>query len=102
MKHADDLLENTQPTSRSGHARDLILDTLEQAAGRQMESDTLDSLIARQTGLSAKTIQNQRGALKNDGLIRMIPRKDEHGAITAWMVARTQAPRETAALREAA
>lgn len=96
-RDADDLLENgQQPTSRSSQARDLILDTLEQAPERQMESDTLDALIADQAGLAVGSIKNQRTQLKKAGLIRYIRITDEHGQITGWIVARTNAPREAA------
>jgi len=103
-KHADDLLENlARPASKSGRARDLILDALEQAPGRQLESDTLDAQVAQETGLNVRTVQNQRGQLKQAGLIRMLPEKDESGIVTRWIVARTQAPRESAGYaREAA
>ena len=100
-KHADNLLDNPQPSSRSSQARDLILDVLEQAPGQQLESDALDALVAEETGLSAKTIQNQRVALKKAGLIRPLPTKDEHGTLTGWIVARTNAPRDAALLRQA-
>jgi hypothetical protein len=102
-KLADDLLENgTQPTSKSSRARDLILDTLEEAPGMQLESDALDAQIAQQTGLSARSVQNLRGQLKSAGLIRALPAKDEQGTITGWIVARTLAPRETAGMTKAA
>jgi hypothetical protein len=95
-KHADELLENAQPASRSSRARDLILDALEQAPGMQIEADTLDAQIANETGLATRSIRNQRVQLKSDGLIRNLPEKDEHGTVTRWIVARTNAPRETA------
>ncbi len=93
-KNPDDLLQAARPTSRSGQARELILDALEAAPDKKLESDTLDALIVKQTGLSAKTAKNQRAALAKDGLIKSLPIKDESGAITGWMVARTNAPRE--------
>jgi hypothetical protein len=44
-------------------------------------------------GLTAKTVRNQRGNLKNEGLITAAPAKDEHGTVTHWIVRRTHAPR---------
>lgn len=97
-KLADELLENAaQPSSRSSRARDLILDALEQAPGKRMESDALDALVSRQTGLAARSVKNQRVQLKNEGLIRNVPERDgDGGAIRRWLVARTSAPREPA------
>ncbi len=90
-KDVDDLLTRQRRTSKSQSARDLILDILD-AEGEQ-ESDTLDARIAHETGLTAKTAQNQRGELKNEGLIRNVPTRDEHGTVTRWLVVRTGAPR---------
>ena len=66
--------------SRSTQARDLLLDILEDEGAH--ESDTLDARVARETGLAAKTIKNLRTKLKDQGLIRPVPEKDETGAIT--------------------
>jgi hypothetical protein len=94
-KHADDLIKTPmQPASRSSHARDLILDLLEEAPGRQLESDALDAKVAEQTGLAVPSVRNLRVGLKNAGLIRNLPAKDARGAITGWVVARTNAPRD--------
>jgi hypothetical protein len=72
----------------------LILDILE-AEGEQ-ESDALDARVGAETGLKAQTIRNQRAALKNAGLIKVYPEKDEFGSVERWKVARTQALREVA------
>jgi len=82
-----------RPPSKSTHARELILDTLEAADDRQMESDQLDALIASETGLAAQTVRNVRADLKNDGLIKAVPEKDEFGSVTRWFVVRTLAER---------
>lgn len=82
---------STKEPSASAAAADLILDILEREG--EQESDTLDARIARETGLSAKTVRNQRGRLKSGGLISAVPEKDEYGAVTRWLVRRTQAPR---------
>jgi hypothetical protein len=96
-KDVENLLKgaNTpEPESRSGKARELILDILD-TEGEQ-ESDRFDARIATETGITAKTVRNIRGTLKNDGLIRATPAKDEHGTVTHWTVSRTLAPRENA------
>jgi hypothetical protein len=90
-KDVDDLLAAPRRSSKSQSARELILDILERDG--QQESDALDARVAHETGLSARTVQNQRVALKNQGLIRNVPLKDEHGTVERWMVARTAAPR---------
>ena len=90
-KDVDELLEPGRATSRSGNARELILDILD-AEGPQ-ESDELDARIARETGLAVKTVKNLRTKLKDDGLIRVFPEKDEHGEIARWKVSRTLAAR---------
>ena len=90
-KSVEDLLGAKPPETRTGQARELILDVLD-ADGWQ-ESDTLDARIARETGLAVKTVKNARVKLKDEGLIRTWPNKDETGAITRWLVARTGAPR---------
>lgn len=91
FKDVDDLLAVQRRSSKSQSARDLILDILD-AEGEQ-ESDSLDARIAQRTGLKARTVQNQRVELKNLGLIRNVPVKDESGAVVRWKVARTAAPR---------
>lgn len=93
-KSMDDLLETGRPTTKSGQARELILDTLEEAPGRRYESDALDALVAEQTGLSVRTIQNQRGRLVSEGLIRSQQVRDKSGVVTGWVVERTNAPSE--------
>ena len=95
LRDADDLLdvENGRPDSKSARARDALLDALEAAPQMRMESDTLDALVAEQSGLSARSVRNLRAKLKHDGLVQPIPEKDEHGTVTRWLVARTGAPR---------
>jgi AAA domain len=91
-KHVDDLLFNKQQrASKSQSARDLILDLLE-SEGDQ-ESDTLDARVAREAGITAKTVRNLRGELKNEGLIKAVPVTNEAGAVDHWKVVRTAAPR---------
>jgi AAA domain len=89
-KDVDNLLSEEKRPSGSANARDLILSTLEQHG--QMESDQLDALVAEQAGVSAKTVQNLRTGLKNEGLIKSVAGRDEHGAVKRWFVARTNAP----------
>jgi hypothetical protein len=91
-KNIDNLMAGGTP-SRSATARELILDTLEAAPELRIESDTLDAKIAGECGLSAKTVKNLRGDLKDAGLIKAMPEKDEFGEVQRWFVVRTQAPR---------
>lgn len=79
--------------SKSEVARELILDALESALRRRIESDKLDADIAQETGLEAQTIRNLRAGLKKDGLIRSVPEKDDAGLVERWIVERTNAPR---------
>ncbi|MGI8423040.1 MAG: hypothetical protein ACR2NO_02800 [Chloroflexota bacterium] len=44
----------------------MILDILEDEG--EQESDAFDARIAHEIGITAKTVRNQRGNLKNDGL----------------------------------
>ena len=90
-KDVDDLLQAPRRTSKSAEARDLILDILENEG--EQGSDALDARIAEATGITAGTAKNQRQTLKNEGLIRNVPIRDEQGAIKTWNVARTAAPR---------
>lgn len=94
-KSVEVLLENrSTPETRTDRARELLLDILDEE-GTQ-ESDALDARVANETGLAAKTVRNARGELKNAGLIKAYPDKDETGAILRWNVSRTAAPRPTA------
>lgn len=81
---------NKEP-SKSAAARELILDILENDG--EHESDALDARVARETGLAARTVQNERKALAKEGLVKPTPEKDEFGAVLRWIVSRTQAPR---------
>jgi hypothetical protein len=91
LKDVDELLTSTRRASKSQSARDLILDILE-TEGDQ-ESDAFDARVAAETGVTAKTVRNQRGELKNVGLVKSVPHKDEHGTILHWTIVRTSAPR---------
>lgn len=83
-----------RPSSKSAAARELILDALEAAPGRRIESDELDARIAEEIGLATQTIRNQRADLKNAGLIRPVSEKDEAGHVVQWFIERTNAPRK--------
>jgi hypothetical protein len=78
--------------SKSAAARELILDILENEG--EQESDGFDARVARETGLTAKTVRNLRAQLKDAGLIKPFPEKDEYGTVERWTIRRTQAPRE--------
>jgi hypothetical protein len=73
------------------YGSDLILDTLDEEG--EHESDALDARVASETGLSAKTVRNQRTELKNEGLVKPVPEKDDRGTVVRWKVVRTAAPR---------
>jgi len=90
-KNVDTLLAAQPAASNSQNARDLLLDVLE-AEGPQ-ESDQLDARIAQTAGLAAGTVKNLRLKLKDEGLVKMLPDKDEQGTIRRWRVHRTQAVR---------
>jgi hypothetical protein len=95
LKDVNTLL-GVEKQSKSGLARERILDLLDEAG--QMESDTLDARVAQETGLAAGTVKNQRMKLKDDGLIALRADKDERGKVVRWNAYRTQAPRPTRAL----
>jgi hypothetical protein len=79
--------------SKSATARELLLDILE-SEGDQ-ESDTLDARVAGETGLAARTVQNQRKELVAEGLVKaFVVARNEDGTVATWGVRRTQAPRD--------
>jgi hypothetical protein len=91
-KSVDELLATRDRSgSKSARARELILDLLE-GEGDQ-ESDALDARVAQATCLKAGTIKNVRIGLRDEGLVKMYPDKDEHGTILRWNVGRTVASR---------
>ncbi len=63
-------------------------------ADTEDESDSLDARVAKETGLAARTVRDLRMDLRNEGLVKSQPEKDETGAVTRWLVYRTQARRE--------
>lgn len=93
---AEDLLATNpdRQESKSRRAKDVMLDALEAADGHEMESDTLDALVIKETGMAVQSVRNLRVKLKNDGLIRAIPDRGEDGEkVVRWLVRRTGAPR---------
>jgi hypothetical protein len=81
--------------SKSATARELVLDILE-SEGDQ-ESDALDARVARETGLAARTVQNQRKELSAEGLIKaFVLARNEDSTVATWGVRRTQTPRDDA------
>ena len=91
-KSVDELLEiRKAPDTKTEKARDLLLDILEEQG--EQESDALDAHVAKETGLSARTVRDARMQLSREGLVKARPLKDEHGEITEWHVVRTGAPR---------
>jgi hypothetical protein len=92
-KSVDDLLA-TRPGSeetKTNRTQELILDLLDEEG--EQESDALDARIAQQAGLAVGTVKNARTKLKDAGLIRVFPDKDQTGAFKRWRVSRTGAPR---------
>lgn len=81
--------------SRSAEAEVLIIDIL--AERGQLESSVLDSMVAEQTNLSARTIQKirtERLGRNGRGLIQAIPdRPPGSERVKQWLVALTEAGR---------
>ena len=94
-KDPDELLSNGRPrkASRTDTARRLILELLAGAPVGRIESDELDAAVAKQTGLTAKTVQNTRTELHKAGLVKPWPEKDATGAVVRWFVTVTNAGR---------
>jgi AAA domain len=92
-KDVDDLLSGsaTGDESKSDMARELILDIIEDEG--EKESDALDERVARETGLAERTVRNLRNDLRQLGLVKSHPDKDESRAIVRWMVYRTSKER---------
>lgn len=90
-KSVDDLLDSRRPETKTDRARELLLNLLDDEGPQ--ESDALDARIAKETGLAVKTVKNARTRLKDEGLLKVYPDKDETGAILRWRVARTAAER---------
>jgi hypothetical protein len=91
----NDLVQPEAPEStKSSKAKGRYLDILEEAPGMEMESDTLDALVAKDVGCSVRTLRRTRAMLKDEGLIKSVPHRNESGtAIESWTVKRTLAPR---------
>jgi hypothetical protein len=90
-KSVEELLSEPREESKSARARERILAILEDEG--EQESDTLDARVTDEVGLSVRTVQNVRRQLRDEGLVRSVPVKDEHGVLQRWHVARTAAPR---------
>lgn len=90
-KNIDQLLETRTAGTRTGSARELLLDILDDEGPQ--ESDALDARVANESGLAVKTIKNARTKLKDEGLIRVQPDKGQYGEIVRWKVSRTLAAR---------
>jgi hypothetical protein len=77
--------------SKTKQAKIAILAVLPEAASEGIESDNLTARIADEYGLKAGTVKNAKTALKDAGLIRVVPEKDETGKVLRWIVKRTRA-----------
>jgi DNA-binding transcriptional regulator LsrR (DeoR family) len=62
-----------------------MADHLDEAA--EIESDELDSRVARELGVATQTVRKVRTKLKQDGLVRVYPTRNESGSVTCWHVA---------------
>jgi hypothetical protein len=88
-KDVSDLLAAGPRQSKSGQARELLLEILDERG--TVESDALDAEVAQRAGIAARTVKNLRYELKDKGLIKAIPEKDDAGTVKRWLVARTNA-----------
>jgi hypothetical protein len=91
VQTVDEILSKPRRSSKSSAARELILDILDDEV--EVESDTLDSRIANETGLSAGSIRNLRTELKDAGLIKYRAESNADGTKKRFYVQRTNAPR---------
>ena len=87
-KNIEELIASgSREGSKSEHARELILDTLEGEPELSMESDALDAKVAHETGLKARTVRNLRVDLNSQGLVKSVPERDEVGGeVKRWLV----------------
>lgn len=91
-KDPDELLAFRRPkATKTDAARTLILEVLADQPLHQMESSVLDAAIAEKTGLAVKTLRNLRNEMKDAGLVKPVPQKDEDGEIQRWFVTLTEA-----------
>lgn len=92
-KDPDELLviKRKRRITKTDASRTLIGELLAAQDGYRMESETLDAAIADKTGSSVRTIQRARMEMKEAGLVKAIPDKDEHGTVLRWFVALTTA-----------
>lgn len=84
-KDLDDLFAGKRGRSKTATAREALLDTLTANPGG-VESDALDAQVARQTGLTEKSVRNLRSQMSDQDLIRSVPERDEYGKVLAWIV----------------
>jgi hypothetical protein len=89
----NELLQSEVTGTKSNKARERCLDILEEAPGMEMESDTLDAMVAKDVGCSVRTLKRTRAMLKDEGLIKPVPHRNESGVVESWTVKRTLAPR---------
>jgi len=83
---------NGAPLTKTMLARKAILDERE-IAPEGLRSKALSEEIAAETGISASTIEEAKTWLKNKGLIRFNPERDEAGKVRSWRVLRTDVKR---------
>lgn len=89
MKDPDELLANRK-TTRSDRAKKLMLLLLREHGG-VCESDMLDYEVSKITGLATRTLREVRTAMKDRGLTKVAPVKDESGTVLSWQISLTSA-----------
>lgn len=89
----DKLLESNDrrvSASKSDEARAAIVRIL-RANNGMLESDTLDALVAEESGVTARTARDLRSELRERGWVRAMPDRDENASITRWLTVLTNA-----------
>jgi AAA domain len=91
-KDPDELLmaKRAKRTTRSDTARIVMAQVLLNEPGGEMNSDVLDTEVARRSGLSARTIRNIRMAMNKQGYLRAKPvRQPGSIEVTEWIAVLT-------------
>jgi hypothetical protein len=97
-KDVDEMLksEPVRSNSRTRQTKMAMLDLLEDASdsGDSIESNALtDQVMAAVNGITPVIIKKAKDWLKEKGLIKFFPDKDEDGKILQWNIKRTSVPR---------
>ena len=97
-KDVDEMLQSepSRNNSRTRQVKMAMLDLLEDASdtGGSIESNTLTAQVADIVkGATQAIIKKAKDWLKENGLIKFFPNKDEDGKILQWNITRTSVPR---------